>query len=104
MSASYIAIYIAVFYLLIFIPALEAKNRRKRRRQREKKGEKRLMPTELINEFIGKKVILQAENLGSISGVIVAVEGSWLKVDEKNCIRLVNGDMISHIKLAKEKK
>ncbi len=58
------------------------------------------MPTELIKEFMGKvcSISLFNESFG-ITGRIVAMEDNWIKVEEKNSIRLVNGDMIRDIKL-----
>jgi len=72
--------------------------------QRKKKGESRKMPTELIKEFMGKvcSVSLFNESFG-ITGKIVALEDNWIKIEEKNTIRLVNGDMIRDIKLMPEK-
>ncbi len=68
--------------------------------QRKKKGRIRKMPTELIKEFMGKvcSISLFNESFG-ITGRIVAMEDNWIKVEEKNSIRLVNGDMIRDIKL-----
>lgn len=58
------------------------------------------MPTELIKEFIGKvcSISLFNESFG-ITGKIVALEDNWIKVEEKDTVRLVNGDMIRGIKL-----
>ena len=62
------------------------------------------MPQELIKEFIGKvcTIILFNESFG-VQGKIVAVEENWIKVEEKNKIRLINGDMIRDISIAPEK-
>ena len=62
------------------------------------------MPKELIKEFIGKvcAIILFNESFG-VQGKIVAVEDNWIKVEEKNKIRLVNGDMIRDITILPEK-
>lgn len=61
------------------------------------------MPVELIKEYIGKQVSIFVEGeLGGFVGTIVSVEGNWLKVDEpKKYIRLVNGDMITQIRIVK---
>lgn len=58
------------------------------------------MPTELIKDFIGKvcSISLFNESFG-ITGKIVALEDNWIKVEEKDTYRLVNGDMIRDIKL-----
>ncbi len=58
------------------------------------------MPTELIQEFMGKvcSISLFNESFG-ITGKIVALEDNWIKIEEKGSLRLVNGDMIRDIKL-----
>ena len=62
------------------------------------------MPQELMKEFIGKvcTIILFNESFG-VQGKIVAVEDNWIKVEEKNKVRLINGDMIRDISIAPEK-
>ena len=62
------------------------------------------MPQELMKEFIGKvcTIILFNETFG-IQGKIVAVEENRIKFEEKNKIRLINGDMIRDISIAPEK-
>ncbi len=72
--------------------------------QRKKKGATRKMPTQLIEEFMGKMCTVSLFNeAGAITGKIVALEGNWIKVEEKKTTRLVNGDMIRDIKLVPEK-
>ena len=68
--------------------------------QRKRKGRIRKMPTELIKEFMGKvcSISLFNESFG-ITGKIVALEDNWIKIEEKDTSRLVNGDMIRDIKL-----
>ncbi len=63
------------------------------------------MPTELMKDFIDKvcSITLLNELSGSITGRIVAVEGNWIKVEEKNRVRLINGDMIRDIAILPEK-
>ena len=63
------------------------------------------MPEELMKEFIGKMctIILFNESFG-VQGKILEVEGNWIKVEEKNKIRLINGDMIRDISMSQEKK
>ena len=72
--------------------------------KRKKEGRKRVMPTELMKEFIGKvcAISLFNESFG-ITGKIVELENNWIKVEEKNGIRIVNGDMIRDIKIMPEK-
>ena len=62
------------------------------------------MPQELMKEFIGKvcAIMLFNASLG-VQGKIVAVEENWIKVEEKNKVRIINGDMIQDISILPEK-
>lgn len=62
------------------------------------------MPQELMKEFIGKvcTIILFNDTFG-VLGKIVGVEENWVKVEGKNKVRLINGDMIRDISIAPEK-
>lgn len=62
------------------------------------------MPQELMKEWIGKvcTIILFNESFG-VQGKIVAIEDNWIKIEEKNKIRLINGDMIRDISMLPEK-
>lgn len=70
----------------------------------KQKGRKRKMPLELLKEFVGKEcsIVLVGGGFG-VDGTIVAVEENWIKVEEKNRTRLINGDMIREISVMKEK-
>ena len=72
--------------------------------KRKKKGRKIKMPQEMIKEFMNKvcTISLFNESIG-VQGKIVAVEDNWIKVEEKNGSRMINGDMIRDIKLMPEK-
>ena len=72
--------------------------------KRKWKGRKRKMPQELMKEFIGKicTIILFNESFG-IQGKIVAIEDNWIKVEEKNKVRIINGDMIRDISIVHQK-
>lgn len=62
------------------------------------------MPTELMKDFIDKVCFITLLNeLSGITGRIAAVEGNWIKVEEKNRVRLINGDMIRDIAILPEK-
>ena len=68
--------------------------------QRRKKGRVRKMPTELIQEYIGKVCSISMFNESfAVTGKIAAIEGNWIKVEEKDTSRLINGDMIRDIRL-----
>lgn len=62
------------------------------------------MPTELIKEFIGKvcQIMLLGDGFG-ITGKIIEIEGNWIKIKEKETIRVLNGDMIRDIKMLPDK-
>ncbi len=62
------------------------------------------MPQELMKEFIGKvcSIVLFNNSFG-VQGKIIAVEETWIKVSEKNKIRIINGDMIQDISILPEK-
>ncbi len=79
-------------------------NQRRLQQKFQRKRRKGKMPTELLKEFIGK--VCSVVMFGSVSGVIgkiVAVEGNWIKVEEKKGPRLLNGDMIQDISIMPEK-
>ena len=62
------------------------------------------MPTELMKDFIDKVCSITLLNeLSGSTGRIAAVEGNWIKVEEKNRVRLINGDMIRDIAILPEK-
>lgn len=70
--------------------------------KRKRKGVKRKMPTEMMKEFIGKQCIITLFNeVGGVQGTILAIEENWIKVEEKKKVRLINGDMIRDIAIAK---
>lgn len=77
-----------------------------RKNQRlKKKGVKRRMPVGMLNECIGKEVTICVE--GELSGfraTVLSIEENWIKVEEKNNIRIINGDMITQISVPKNKK
>lgn len=63
------------------------------------------MPSELIKEFMGKICLISLVNeTFVVIGKIVTYEDNWLKVQEKNKIRLINIAMIVDIATMPEKK
>ena len=62
------------------------------------------MPTELIKDFIGKecKITLVNEQF-EVTGKIIGTETYWIKIQESDSMRLVNGAMIRDIKMIPEK-
>lgn len=72
--------------------------------RKKKKERRRKMPQELMKEFIGKVCIITLFNEAfGIQGKIIALEDNWIKIEEKNKIRLINGDMIRDISIAPAK-
>ena len=58
------------------------------------------MPTELIKDFIGKecKITMVGEQFET-TGFILDVEAHWLKIKEKDTMRLINGALVRYIKI-----
>ena len=62
------------------------------------------MPKELMKEFIWKVCSITLFNESFwVQGKIVKFEDNWIKVEEKNRIRIINGDMIRDISIVSEK-
>ena len=61
------------------------------------------MPKELLKEFIDKNctITLMGDEHIQLIGVVIAIEGYWIKIKEDECIRLINGAMIQDIKTNK---
>ena len=57
------------------------------------------MPAELLNEFIDKKctITLMGDEHVQLKGIVVAIEGYWIKIKEDECTRVINGAMIQDI-------
>ena len=101
---SYVIVIFLVLILLVFYLNNNLYRKLRITKRNKKRGVKRNMPKELIKEFIGKvcTIILFNETFG-VQGKIVAVEGNWVKVEEKNKVRLINGDMIRDISVMPDK-
>ena len=61
------------------------------------------MPVELLNEFINKNctITLMGEQHIQFIGIVIAVEGYWIKIKDNDLIRVINGVMIQDIKTSK---
>ena len=61
------------------------------------------MPVELLNEFIDKNctVTLMGDANIQFTGVVIAIEGYWIKIKEDKCPRVINGAMIQDIRINK---
>jgi len=61
------------------------------------------MPVELLNEFIDKNCTITLLGDGKIQfkGILIAVEGYWIKIKEDERIRVINGAMIQDIETNK---
>ena len=61
------------------------------------------MPVELLNEFIDRKctITLMGDEHIQLTGVVISIEGYWIKIKEDDCIRVINGATIQDIKTNK---
>ena len=61
------------------------------------------MPVELLNEFIEKNctITLMGDEHIQLTGVVISIEGYWIKIKEHESIRVINGAMIQDIKTDK---
>lgn len=103
MNSHFYLIWIVLFLIII----ISLRNNQKmylKIIQKKRKGAKRMLPEGMMREFVGKvcSISLFNDSFGMV-GRIVAVEENWIRVEEKNSSRLVNGDMIRDIKLMPEK-
>ncbi len=102
-DTSFVPIWVAIF-ICIIIPMVNSHKFNISRFSRKNRGENKMLPKELMKEFIGKVCEITLFNSGfGVAGKIEAVEENWLKVNEKGKIRLLNGDMIMNIKILPDK-
>lgn len=61
------------------------------------------MPVELLREFIDKNctLTLMGDKNIQFTGVVISIEGYWIKIKENECTRVINGAMIQDIKTNK---
>ena len=61
------------------------------------------MPVELLNEFIDRNctITLIGDEHIQLTGIVIAMEGYWIKIKEDESIRVINGAMIQDIKTNK---
>ena len=59
------------------------------------------MPEGLLKDFIDKKctITLVGEGHPEMTGKVLGVEGYWIKIKEKDTIRVINGALIRDIKI-----
>jgi len=63
---------------------------------------KRNMPTEMMKEFIGQNYMISLMNdLSSVQGTILAVEGNGIEAEEMKKVRMINVDMIRDTAMTK---
>ena len=63
------------------------------------------MPVEMLNELVGKEVLICVEGeLSGFKATVISVNDNWIKAEEKNNIRIINADMITQIYIPKNKK
>ena len=87
------------FWFIIIMILLSRTNKKKHLNiiKRKKGGRKRKMPTELIKDFIGEMCTITVFNEFAVKGKIIAAEENWIKIETKNDVRIINGDMITSI-------
>ncbi len=98
--------YIIIFLLIYIWWILPAINKKRHQiiLNKRRRGEKRMLPKELMGDFIGKVcAILCYNDLAGVSGKIVGVEENWVKVQTKKETQLINGDMIKNITILPDK-
>ncbi|MBP5603237.1 MAG: hypothetical protein J6X78_10980 [Treponema sp.] len=62
------------------------------------------MTSKLLSECVGKQVELYGEGgLYGYVGKVLEVENNLIKIEDKKTIRIINADMISQIKIKKDK-
>lgn len=62
------------------------------------------MPVEFLKECIGKVcAVMQFGDVSGETGKITALEGNWIRLEQKNTVRFINGDMIKEIQILPEK-
>ena len=63
------------------------------------------MPVDLLKDFINKECIitLMNESRFQITGKILGTEGYWIKIQEKDSNRIINGAIVRDIKIKLEK-
>ena len=58
------------------------------------------MPTELVKECIGKECVISLmTGTMEFTGVVKEIESYWMKIQEKDSIRIINGVAVRDIKI-----
>lgn len=58
------------------------------------------MPTELVKECIGKECVISLmTGTTEFTGVVKEIESYWMKIQEKDSIRIINGVAVRDIKI-----
>ncbi len=106
MSSSTSSVIIVIILLCVILPQMQ---RRKRfvyhNILKKDKGESRMLPKEMIKEFVGKVCYVNVFDASVTSYTrILEIEDNWIKVKDNNgIITMINGDMVKSIQLAAEK-
>ncbi len=71
---------------------------------RKKRGKVTDMTVDMINDLVGKDVIITCFNESfARKCTVIAVEGNWIKAEDKKKISIINADMIRDITVIKSK-
>jgi hypothetical protein len=94
----------AAIILCIILPMLLRQKRFKLNITSKRRRKNRMLPKELIQDFIDKVCYISVFD-GSFTSMVrlVAFEENWIKVKGPDGIGLINCDMLKEIKLAPEK-
>lgn len=94
----------AAIILCIILPMFLRQKRFKLNITSKTRRKNRMLPKELMQDFIGKVCYISVFD-GSFSSMVrlVAFEENWIKAKDQDGIRLINCDMLKEIKLAPEK-
>ena len=58
------------------------------------------MPTELVKECIGKKCLISLmTGTAEFTGIVKEIEAYWIKIQEEDGIRIINGVAVRDIKI-----
>ena len=103
----FLPVYLLLFLVLFVL--LPRQNRfmysillRKKKLQSE--GKKKKVPAEFLKECLGKVCsVMQFGDAAGQTGKITAVEDNWIRLEQKNAVRFINGDMIKEIQILPEK-
>lgn len=99
-SGAWIAIYLPMFIFLFVILPANANKVKLIRQLKKRRGEK-TMSNAMIENLIGKEVLITTGSLGSSYNKVTVVEvvDNWVRVEKKGKEDLINIDFVQSIKI-----